>query len=59
MIIFYTPSNAICLSDKSVQINIFSIILSLVCVPCLLGSIGKYLISVNEDTSGLKPVGQM
>ena len=54
IIIFYSPPNALCSSDESVQIKNLNIILSLVCVPFSLGSICKYWISANEDISSLK-----
>ena len=59
IIIFYSLSNALWSSEKSVQIKLYSITLSLVCVPLLLGSICKYWISVNEDTSGLELIKQI
>ena len=54
--IFYSPSNTLCCSHKSVQIKIFSIILSLVCVPFSHGSTCKYWISVTEDILCLKQI---
>ena len=59
ILFIYSPSNVLCSSDESIQIKILSIILWLVCVPFALGSICKYWISVNKDTSSLKQVTQM
>ena len=59
IIIFYSSSNAPGSSDESVQKNHLCIIHSLVCVPFPLGSICKYQISVNEDTTSLIQIERM
>ena len=59
ILFIYSPSNVLFSSDESIQIKILSIILWLVCVPFALGSICKYWISVNKDTSSLKQITQM
>ena len=59
IIIFYSPSNALCLSEKSVKyhtVKQLNIIFSLVCVPIPPSQICKYWISVNKDARSLKNI---
>ena len=59
IIIFYSPSNALCLSGKSVKyhtVKQLNIIFSLVCVLFPPSQICKYWISVNKDTMSLKNI---
>ena len=54
IIIFYSPSNTLCSSDKSVHIKHFNHHTFI--IPFPLGSICKYWISVNKDTTSLKQI---
>ena len=60
IIIFYSPSNALCSSDESVQIKDFKHDAFIgMCSFLTWFSICKYWISVNQDTSSLKQMEQM